>query len=116
MFYYNLGGTFGTSKAGTQTAIGGQVVTGITDQRTWSGTGLFPDHVYTYDFSFGAGIQNRDCGDSSWYLLPGWVVHDGDIATVPEPETYAMLLAGLGLIGAVSRKRTTKQPSKLDFQ
>jgi len=26
-------------------------------------------------------------------------------APVPEPETYAMLLAGLGLIGAVSRRR-----------
>lgn len=29
----------------------------------------------------------------------------GSIAAVPEPETYAMLLAGLGLIGAVARKR-----------
>ena len=26
-------------------------------------------------------------------------------APVPEPETYAMLLAGLGLIGAMSRRR-----------
>lgn len=27
------------------------------------------------------------------------------VATIPEPETYAMLLAGLGLIGAVARRR-----------
>jgi hypothetical protein len=27
------------------------------------------------------------------------------VATVPEPETYAMLLAGLGLMGAVARRR-----------
>ena len=27
------------------------------------------------------------------------------IAPVPEPETYAMLLAGLGLIGAASRRK-----------
>lgn len=27
-------------------------------------------------------------------------------APVPEPETYAMLLAGLGLLGAMSRRRT----------
>jgi hypothetical protein len=26
-------------------------------------------------------------------------------APVPEPETYAMLLAGLGLIGAMRRRR-----------
>jgi hypothetical protein len=27
------------------------------------------------------------------------------IAAVPEPETYAMLLAGLGLVSAVARRR-----------
>jgi len=27
---------------------------------------------------------------------------------VPEPETYAMLLAGLGMIGAVVRRRKTR--------
>ena len=30
------------------------------------------------------------------------------LAAVPEPETYAMLLAGLGLIGVVSRRRSIK--------
>lgn len=30
------------------------------------------------------------------------------VAAVPEPETYAMLLAGLGMLGAVARRR--KQP------
>jgi hypothetical protein len=29
----------------------------------------------------------------------------GRIAAVPEPESYAMLLAGLGLMGAIARKR-----------
>lgn len=38
------------------------------------------------------------------------------VTAVPEPETYAMLLAGLGLIGAVSRRRATKQSSKFDFE
>ena len=28
------------------------------------------------------------------------------VAAVPEPETYAMLLAGLGVIGAVARRRS----------
>jgi len=27
------------------------------------------------------------------------------MAPVPEPETYAMLLAGLGVMGAVARRR-----------
>ncbi len=30
------------------------------------------------------------------------------VAAVPEPETYAMLLAGLGLMGAISRRRAKK--------
>ena len=30
-----------------------------------------------------------------------------NVAAVPEPETYAMLLAGLGLIGSIVRRRKT---------
>ena len=33
------------------------------------------------------------------------------ISPVPEPETYAMLLAGLGLIGAIARRRNGKADS-----
>lgn len=29
------------------------------------------------------------------------------VSAVPEPEFYAMLLAGLGIIGAVARRRKT---------
>jgi PEP-CTERM motif len=31
------------------------------------------------------------------------------VTAVPEPETYAMMLAGLGLLGAVARRRKAKQ-------
>jgi len=34
---------------------------------------------------------------------------DGLVAAVPEPETYAMLLAGLGLVGAAVQRRKAKQ-------
>jgi hypothetical protein len=39
-------------------------------------------------------------------------IYSGSIAaTVPEPETYAMLLAGLGLMGAVVRRRGMRKSS-----
>ena len=36
-------------------------------------------------------------------------VHWGVAAPVPEPETYAMLLAGLGLLGYAARRRKLKE-------
>lgn len=39
-----------------------------------------------------------------------WPVHTGDVALIPEPATYAMLLAGLGLM-AFRRNRSVKLTS-----
>jgi hypothetical protein len=38
-------------------------------------------------------------------------IYGGAIAAIPEPETYAMLLAGLGLMGAVVRRRGNRKTS-----
>ncbi len=35
----------------------------------------------------------------------GAVIDNVSVSAVPEPETYAMLLAGLGLMGAIARRR-----------
>lgn len=45
------------------------------------------------------------------YVLGAWAVRDGDVAVspIPEPETYAMLLAGLGLLGFQGRLRKKLQ-------
>ena len=74
-----------------------------------------------YDFSTGAGAFNQTFANASSVTLAFGVVDLTDYgvtsalwldnvklvaAPVPEPETYALLLAGLGLIGAVSRRRT----------
>jgi hypothetical protein len=38
------------------------------------------------------------------------VIDNISISAVPEPETYAMLLAGLGLVGAIVRRRHIRVP------
>lgn len=40
--------------------------------------------------------------------FPGGEIRGFLIAAVPEPETYAMMLAGLGLLGFVARRRKQK--------
>jgi hypothetical protein len=56
-------------------------------------------------YSFHAGRQvNLDKSS----LLFAWAVHDGDVgpvATVPEPQTYALMLAGLFMMIPLARRR-----------
>ena len=39
----------------------------------------------------------------------GFNVGSASVSAVPEPETYAMMLAGLGFMGAIARRRKAKQ-------
>lgn len=43
----------------------------------------------------------------------GVYLYSANTAVVPEPETYAMLLAGLGLIGFIGRRRIAKSAANL---
>ena len=38
----------------------------------------------------------------------GWGLNSATVTAVPEPETYAMFLAGLGLVGAIARRRRAR--------
>jgi len=55
---------------------------------------------------FGSGYQGLDSKDNNYNYL-ALAVSSGDvgIAAVPEADTWAMLLAGLGLVGAAARRR-----------
>jgi probable HAF family extracellular repeat protein len=48
----------------------------------------------------GTAYNTLTGGQEHAYLL--------SVATIPEPETYAMMLAGLGLLGLTARRRKQK--------
>jgi hypothetical protein len=68
----------------------------------WSGTEYapLPSHAWVFGASF--GFQDPKEKTTSLYA---WAVSPGDIAAVPEAQTYALMLAGLGLIGWRARRR-----------
>jgi outer membrane lipase/esterase len=51
---------------------------------------------------FWDGIHPTAAGHA---LLAGAMLHSAAVVAVPEPETYAMMLMGLGLLGFVARRR-----------
>ena len=48
-------------------------------------------------------------GAECWNCAPWRELTGGSVVAVPEPETYAMFLAGLGIMGAVARHRKQRE-------
>ncbi len=70
----------------------------------WNGIPQFTANATTGSFTF-----NAFGGGNSRVALDDVRVAVTDVTPVPEPETYAMMLAGLGAIGFMSRRRKSKQ-------
>lgn len=68
----------------------------------WSGTEYAPAPSFAWSFRTYYGYQDFDFKTGSFYAL---AVRPGDVAAVPEAETYALMLAGLGLIGWRAKRR-----------
>lgn len=73
----------------------------------WSGTAdvLLPNNR-AWNLDTNSAYQNIGPQDTEY---SAWAVRPGDaVAAIPEPETYALLLAGLGLLGFAARRRQRK--------
>jgi hypothetical protein len=55
-----------------------------------------------------ASIDTLRIDFGNYFLLDDISLNSANISPVPEPETYAMLLAGLGLMGGIARRRKQK--------
>lgn len=63
----------------------------------WTDLEYAPNRVGGW--AFGMNDGNQLGGNSKVNTYYAWAVSPGDIAAVPEAQTYALMLAGLGLIG-----------------
>lgn len=111
LFYDTLGNRAYTSVSGTYPQAG----YGLTNTGNFLNLASGP---YWSDTPHSSGANQAWIFDTHWGYqgvydentpMFSMAVHYGDVGSavtpVPEPETYAMLLAGLGLIGAIGRRR-----------
>jgi hypothetical protein len=117
MYYVNLGlkgyyspagdfqPDFGVFSNGTYSRSQNDVglVKNLQSTTYWSGTAYALNPTSSAWFFF-TRRGNQDF-DAQFAEYSAWAVRDGDVAAVPEPEFYALLLAGLGLLGVVARRR-----------
>ncbi|MCA1977615.1 MAG: PEP-CTERM sorting domain-containing protein [Thiobacillus sp.] len=66
----------------------------------WSGTSYLPFQGRAWSFTIDGRQEDQGVG----VAYNAWAVHPGDVGAVPEPETYALLLTGLALIGWRTRR------------
>jgi hypothetical protein len=60
--------------------------------------GGFSSAVNPYSLTIGVAVNRTTAGTSTGDL-------NLQVTAIPEPETYALMLAGLGMLGAVARRR-----------
>lgn len=71
----------------------------------WSGLEYAPFPTYAWYFSTNGGSQGYIDKSNSLYAL---AVRPGDVAPVPAPAAAWLMLSGLGVLGAVSRRRQSR--------
>lgn len=64
-------------------------------------TGAMPNYGFTLE-------RTDQVNPNAYFVASGEFAPTLNVTAVPEPEAYAMLLAGLGVMGAVARRRKQK--------
>lgn len=117
-----LTGDFAVTTSNTADSYTGKLIGDkINNKFTFDTSAAFANNSYANGVVFQKTLANASGitkGTNNAYADGGvavrsWVdgagLHIAAVQAVPEPSEYAMLLAGLGLIGAVARRRSQKQ-------
>lgn len=95
---YGMGSGTGTSTSGNLVAQGSMMKSGAIDVWTLSTANLAAGNYYLQVNGNMAGTTAGSFGGALQMAAP-----------VPEPETYGMMLGGLGLLGFLARRRKAKK-------
>jgi len=104
--------TFAASVAFDADAVRLKSDVSVDEGNPYTGLFLIKTNAEFYSFANGAVgyFQAGEEGQTpSGGVLAGFVASNAPVAPVPEPETYAMMLAGLGLVGMAARRRRKQQ-------
>ena len=118
----NFSGSSATFSGGYQAFDGYNVLFNFADATTLNIATGFTANVLAPNASVtnGSGVINGNVVVNSWnsgvqinanhYFVPTEV--PGLVSAVPEADTYAMMLAGVGLIGVMARRRKIMSPAR----
>jgi hypothetical protein len=95
--YYNISGNISGTRSQQEFDSSGNAILDA------SGNPIFDQVSASYTFTVA-----ESCTDWSGTSCAANQLFSRTVLAVPEPETYAMLLAGLGLMGMVARRRQNK--------
>lgn len=105
MFYIDFGATADQAVTSGSNATNLALFTNIQDFVYWTST-EYPNPYYAFGFATFGGVQDIQAKlNSRIYAV---AVRDGDVpAAVPEPQTWALVLLGLGAAMVVRRRRVS---------
>ena len=109
MFYNSMGAAAGSSILSGANTANLALFKNLQSYAYWSGTAYapYPAGAAWYFLTFN-GLQSLSY---QYVEMLAWAVRPGDVAAVPEPETVALFLAGLAVIGRTVRRRRHFGPS-----